>query len=810
MASNDYLDAKEETKEFMQMVLNDIKRYYSSVEGMLELAEFMDRFSNYSARNMQVIKSQFPEAYACANYKAFKTAGFSLKDGEKEMKVFHPRIKEYVRDPETKKEVLVKDLTVEQQEQVKTGKLKVKKDISYYLKETALDISQTNANIEDLKKIFPNRQFNFEVSDENKGLLITGLQTLVEKEKLVSRALEHNAYELEINSLDVVIRELVHESLHDKKGKQSEETQNRDFETQLASYIVCNHYGIDMNEAIVPSIDQWIQSDQELEQKDASVMRVHETARTFINTVDQKVSELQRDIEKELQTDKLGINNDNEQIRNSSNPENLIEEEHSVSDEEKQEKVDLPLSQLEILKSIQEKTERSVSEKMGLDLGNHWNYVSEQAGLNSKNRWEDYEIQLSEDGRVLEDIRPNMILSLGELHTIVNKFGTKEESENLDVITKKLEPYYEAELLEEEFFNTHIAKVSVDRQQNMKIECASEYVKDNHDNFDFNHSVSEAIDRINQSIMESHKEVVLQQETNINNEQIRGQSNPEKLITVEFTVNGEEKQGEVDLFVSKNIEGNEDKSMSNHIENVPGENKHLVTIEVLDKNIKNEEVASIHMMDADTKEFYDLSVWHVDESNRNDLYIAPMEQNGERDTVYLEDVLKHDVYEKVQDAIFDGKGHQSFVIHQENAKVNLDELVKGERYGKLVEKVEQKDFNFKDKEVEIYKEMKKEGYEPIKVIEKQLEDSGLVHVPSSGSNKEDVYRMGDARTIETERSGGTNVVKEDKDTPDVDKRYVGTEKVYSKENKQVDQGKEQDREQARRRYIMQQMGGRDY
>lgn len=96
------------------------------------------------------------------------------------------------------------------------------------------------------------------------------------------------------------------------------------------------------------------------------------------------------------------------------------------------------------------------------------------------------------------------------------------------------------------------------------------------------------------------------------------------------------------------------------------------------------------------------------------------------------------------------------------------------------------------------------------MIEKQLEDSGLVHVPSSGSNKEDVYRMGDARTIETERSGGTNVVKEDKDTPDVDKRYVGTEKVYSKENKQVDQGKEQDREQARRRYIMQQMGGRDY
>ncbi|MBU4642996.1 hypothetical protein INP75_30205 [Bacillus toyonensis] len=800
-------NTKEETQEFMEIVLNDIKQYYSSVEGILELAEFMARFSNYSARNMQVIKSQFPEAFACANYKAFKSAGFSLKDGEKEMKVFHPLIKEYVRDPKTKEEILVKDLTVKQQEQVKTGNLKVKKNISYYLKESALDISQTNAKIEDLKKIFPNRQFNFEVSEENKSLLITGIQALVEKEKIKSQALEQNAYDPEINRLDVVIRELVHEKLQSKNGKHSEDTQNRDFETQLTSYIVCNHYGIDTNEATVPYIAQWIQNGQELEEKDSSIMRVHETARTFINTIDQKISELQRDIEKEMQTEKLGITSDNEQTSGQSNPEGPITEKNG---EEKQERVDLPLSQLEILKSIQEKTERSVSEKMGLDLGNHWSYVSEQAGLNSKKRWEDYEIQLSEDGRFIEEIRPNMILSLGELHTIVNKYGTKEESENIDVITKKLEPYYEAELSENEFFNTHIAKISVDRQQNMKIECASEYVKDNHDNFDFHHSVSEAIDHINHSIMESHKEVVLQQEINSYNEQTIDQSNPEKTVTAEFAVNGEEKQDEVDLFVSKNIEGNEDKNMSNHIENVLGENKHLVTFEVLDKNIKDEEVASIHMMDANTKEFYDLSVWHVDESNRNDLYIAPMEQNGERDTVYLEDVLKHDVYEKVQDAIFDGKGHQSFVIHQENAKVNLDELVKGERYGKLVEKVEQKDFNFKDKEIEIYKEMKKEGYEPIKVIEQQLGDAGLVHVPTSGSNKEDVYRMGDARTIETARSGGVNVVTEDKNTENVDKRYVGTDKVYSKEEKQVDQGKEKEREQARKRYMMQQMHGRDY
>src|SRR5690625_2113587 len=89
----------EETRQFMGMVLEDLEHYYHSKEGVLELAEFMSRFSNYSGRNMQVIKSQFPDAYACANLKTYNKAGFSLKNGEQEMKVFHPLIKEYVRDP---------------------------------------------------------------------------------------------------------------------------------------------------------------------------------------------------------------------------------------------------------------------------------------------------------------------------------------------------------------------------------------------------------------------------------------------------------------------------------------------------------------------------------------------------------------------------------------------------------------------------------------------------------------------------------------------------------------------------------------
>ncbi|QDZ76598.1 ArdC-like ssDNA-binding domain-containing protein [Bacillus cereus] len=148
---------------------------------------------------------------------------------------------------------------------------------------------------------------------------------------------------------------------------------------------------------------------------------------------------------------------------------------------------------------------------------------------------------------------------------------------------------------------------------------------------------------------------------------------------------------------------------------------HLVTIEVLDKDIQDEEVARIHMMDAVTKEINYLSVWNPDKSDREDLYVSLMEKNGNRENVYLDNILKSDVYEKVQNSIFDGKGNQSFLLHEKDAKMSLDEIVKDERYGILVDKgEEQKNPAFSEKEVELYKEMKKEGYASIDSLEQKI------------------------------------------------------------------------------------------
>ncbi|HDR5353164.1 TPA: ImmA/IrrE family metallo-endopeptidase [Bacillus thuringiensis] len=197
------------------------------------------------------------------------------------------------------------------------------------------------------------------------------------------------------------------------------------------------------------------------------------------------------------------------------------------------------------------------------------------------------------------------------------------------------------------------------------------------------------------------------------------ETSTEFIETIEHTLEKEKEQiQEKEVESMANIK---DMDHDNTLESLKETPAHLVTVEVLDKDIQDEEVARIHMMDAVTKDINYLSVWNPDKSDREDLYVSLMEKNGNRENVYLDNILKPDVYEKVQNSIFDGKGNQSFLLHEKDAKMSLDEIVKDERYGVLVDRAEdQKNPAFSEKEVELYKEMKKEGYAPIGSLEQKI------------------------------------------------------------------------------------------
>ncbi|MBY0596973.1 ImmA/IrrE family metallo-endopeptidase [Bacillus bingmayongensis] len=162
--------------------------------------------------------------------------------------------------------------------------------------------------------------------------------------------------------------------------------------------------------------------------------------------------------------------------------------------------------------------------------------------------------------------------------------------------------------------------------------------------------------------------------------------------------------------------GNEKHSLEGSIET----QKSLVTLEALG-NLNYLEVARLHVMDNETKDIYSLPILNQDKRNYDDLRFFSTNREGRQEEYHVHELLKQRFYEQVQESIFQNKGNTSFVIHEANAGLNLDEFVKNVRYGAWMEKDEkQKSPSYSEKEVELYKEMKKEGYAPIKSLEQKL------------------------------------------------------------------------------------------
>lgn len=555
---------QEETKEIMDKVLTDITKYYRSPEDMLELANFMAKFSNYSPKNMQLIRSQFESAYACANFKAFKDAGFHVNKGETAMKVFHPYVKEYVRDPKTKLTIPLGKLTEEQKKQVKNGELKVEKQTNYYLKATAFDISQTNAKPEDLPKIFPNRQFNFEINDENKELLKIGIQALAEKENIKIKTMGqgalvkelgnvHGAYvqvlgssysqivmntrNTETNELSVAIHELAHAKLHGNKINPLEHTPTKEFEAELTSYIVCKHYGMDTSEAAVPYIAQWTKNGEDIEAKDKSIMRVHETASSFIKTIDKKISEMKKEMEKNMEQS-------NGEVK------------------------DVYLVRYGALKSTEEEIVTVDALRGRAERGKAYNDVENAQELNDKEFIEEFNKANQQNFIALDhnaikkpmaviqwseaDLETNKAIPFGEANAMMSK-----RIAEIDAESKKAEEKGEYVPFEKTRYHLILPKEMDKYFKRMEV-----ITMDRLDLGDGGYkSPYEQILNEKRDLSDEVKQA-LQQEIN-EYEQTKGQSNPEKLRTVNPTVIGEIQQDKVDHFSSKEAEQDEDAGTTN-------------------------------------------------------------------------------------------------------------------------------------------------------------------------------------------------------------------------------------------------------
>ncbi|MBF7155159.1 LPD25 domain-containing protein [Bacillus albus] len=683
----------EEKKEAVQALTKKMEKsvegYFRTPEDLKEYLTFMAKFYHYSPSNISLIQSQFQGASAVGSFSFWKEKGFSVKKGEKGIKILVPnRTVAKFKDKEGSWKTVTK-ASEEEKKQIESKSVEVMPGRLYFAVGHVFDLSQTNAKAEDLPRIFPNRWLEGSVTDYQS--LYKGMEAIAEKNGVkiiepkqelgvakgvsytLTKEVALNPRNSELQNVKTLLHELAHAKLHTAETHMNYTAPEKEFQAEMTAYAVSSYFGIDTSEYSLGYLASWTQG-KEMKDKTRLLKEVHETSIEFIETIENTLEKDKEQInEKEVES--MANRNEKQDEKNI-----LLVEFMSLSN---------TTQELVSVTELREQADRNrafepvegaekLSDKEFIDAFNEANQ-ERYAALNQN-----------------EINRPTMLV---------------QWSENENFKGSQLIPFGEAnEKMAEVIKNIEKAKEEARERD--------EYVP--YDKTRYHIAIPKEVDRDF-----GRMELVSMDRLDMGDGDYK--TPYEQVLNEKRYLSDEVKQALRDEVMNyrNNKEIPMEKVQENPLEKSKETPNHLVTIEVLANGVHDEEeVARIHMMDAVTKDIDYLSVWNQDSTNREDLSVFLMEKNGKRENYSLDNILKPDLYEKVQSSIFDGRGNLSFVVYEKDANMSLDEIVKDERYGHLVDKAEaQKDYSFNEKDVELYKEMKKEGYAPIVSLDQQIQTS---------------------------------------------------------------------------------------
>ncbi|MGN4838157.1 LPD25 domain-containing protein [Bacillus cereus group sp. MYBK150-2] len=677
---------KEEVQALTKGMEKSIEGYFRTTGDLKEYLSFMAKFYHYSPSNISLIQSQFQGASAVGSFSFWKEKGFPVKKGEKGIKILVPnRTVAKFKDKEGSWKTVTK-ANEQEKKQIESKSVEVIPGRLYFAVGHVFDVSQKNAKAEDLPRIFPNRWLEGSVTDYQS--LYKGMEAIAEKNGVkiiapkselgvakgvsypLTKEVALNPRNSELQNVKTLLHELAHAKLHTAETRMNYTAPEKEFQAEMTAYAVSSYFGIDTSEYSLGYLASWTQG-KEMKDKTKLLKEVHETSIEFIETIENTLEKEKEQInEKEVES----MANKNEK----QDEKNILLVEFMSLSNTKQELVSVA--------ELREQADRNrafepiegaekLSDKEFIDAFNEANQ-EKYAALNQD-----------------EINRPTMLV---------------QWSENENFKGSQLIPFGEAnEKMAEVITNIEKAKEEARERD--------EYVP--YDKTRYHIAIPKEVDRDF-----GRMELVSMDRLDMGDGDYK--TPYEQVLNEKRYLSDEVKQALRDEVMNyrNNKEIPMEKAQESTLEKSKETPNHLVTIEVLANSIQDEELARIHMMDAVTKDINYLSVWNQDKTDRDDLYVSLMEKNGKRENVYLDNILKPDLYEKVQSSIFDGRGNLSFVVYEKDANMSLDEIVKDERYGLLVDKAEgQKDYSFNEKEVELYKEMKTDGYAPIVSLDQQIQ-----------------------------------------------------------------------------------------
>lgn len=293
------LTPKEKVDLLVEDANNTISSYFHSAEDMKKYLDYMSKFYKYSPRNIALIENQFKGAKAVGSFKFWKDNGFTVKKGEKGIKILVPaKVKYIILDDENIKQL--KYATKEEKEKVKKGILQTIEK-QYYKTGYVFEISQTNATEKDLPKLFPNKWLDGEVKDYDKMYkamekiaATIGVKIIEPIEEMgvakgysltETKEVALNPRNSQLQNVKTLLHELAHAKLHNIETRNNYSKQEREYQAEMIAYTTCSYFDIDTSDYSFDYIYNWTRN-MDFDESIKIIEEVKETSIEYIQIIE--------------------------------------------------------------------------------------------------------------------------------------------------------------------------------------------------------------------------------------------------------------------------------------------------------------------------------------------------------------------------------------------------------------------------------------------------------------------------------------------------------------------------------------------
>ncbi len=315
---------KSETEKIIDKINENLEKYFTNPNEMKKYLQYMSRFYQYSENNSMLIEGQFEGAMAVGSFKFWSNQGYKINKGEKGIKILTPATVTYFKDKNGEEKQL-KYANKEEKLKIKNKEIDIHQRIFFKVGHV-FDISQTNAPISDLPKIFPNKWLEGEVKDydnfykalekmadkinfkiiEPKGELGAVKGVCYPKEKEIAL----NPRNSELQNVKTLLHELGHGKLHTMETRNNYSVNEKEYQAEMVAYSICSYFGLDTSEYSLSYLNSWT--------KNIDISERKEIIKEVKNTVSEFIESIENSLTNDISIDKKEKSVNEENIKNDA------------------------------------------------------------------------------------------------------------------------------------------------------------------------------------------------------------------------------------------------------------------------------------------------------------------------------------------------------------------------------------------------------------------------------------------------------------------------------------------------------------